>query len=107
MTHLRRETKAKTDFFVLEDMKAALARHLNAALLECSAIANDLSVVDADQIMTDLRAEFDPYNETAPIQDCFTDGFYAHECNVIDVGGEPITNHGKLPSGVYKPVVAE
>lgn len=89
----------KADWYVLEDMRGAITRHLNAALIECSAMSQDLSVVDPDQLMVDIRAAFDPLLETATVQDCFSDAFHAAVCKLKDAGLEPIARANTLPSG--------
>jgi len=90
---------AHADYFILGDMKAALRRHLNAALIECAALSRELTQVDPDGVMIDLRAEFDPHEETAPIQDIFTDGFHTALDIVKECGGEPLAARKELPSG--------
>jgi len=92
----------KADWYTLMDIKQAIARHLSAALIECSALSRDLNTVDPDQLMTDLRAEFDPIEAQAAIQDCFVDGFHAAVCQLKDAGLEPIARHKTLPSGVVE-----
>jgi hypothetical protein len=87
------------DFFVLADMKAALRRHLNAALIECAHHARDLSTLDADDVMKNLRAQFDPEDAGAAIQDRFTDAFHGALSPLKDAGAEPLASHGELPSG--------
>ena len=92
---------APHDYLVLADMKDCLRRHLNAALIECAALAGDLGHIDADVLMPRIRAEFDPSLANARIQDCFSDGFYEALNTLRDLGGEPITAHrAVLPSGV-------
>lgn len=98
-------SKGREDWFVLDDMRAALTRHLNAAIIECSAMARDLSgdVVDPDQLMTDLRHMFDPYGDHSHIQDLFSDTFHRAYSAVSDNRGEPLSARSDLlPSGVAK-----
>ena len=87
------------DWFALDAMKDAIRRHLLAALLECSAIARDFVALDADQLMTDLRAEFDPEFSNALIQDAFREAFFAHYGALKDLGVEPLVRAKTLPSG--------
>ena len=86
------------DYAVLEDMRAALRQHLSAALIECAAHARDLQGVDGDQLMTDLRAEFDPALTPSRVQDCFSDGFHAASAQVAQFY-VPLSRKA-LPSGV-------
>jgi len=90
---------ALDDYFILDDMKAALRRHLSAALRECAALARDLAVIDGDDVMGDLRKQFDAETAHACIQDCFSEGFTDHVNAVRDAGGEPLTARTGLPSG--------
>ncbi len=64
-------------------------------------LARDLSRIDPDDVMTALRAEFDPGIVNAPIQDCFSDGFF-YALNLIrDQGCAPISAHrAEMLSGV-------
>ena len=88
------------DCYVLLDMKACLRRHLDAGLIECAALSRDLAQLDPDSIMAALRGQFDPQAPAAPIQDCFSDGFYKAIDEIKDKGGEPIGARGtELPSG--------
>jgi hypothetical protein len=94
---------ALQDFFVLADMKAALRRHLNAALIECACHARDLGTLDADDVMRDLRGQFDPESRTSPIQDCFADAFHTAGAALKDTGGDPLAARQELASGAQAP----
>jgi len=88
------------DWAALDAMRDALRRHLTAALVECATISRDLTVVDADQLMTDLRMAFDPHVANANIQDAFSDAFGNAYSTLMDAGLEPITSRKTLASGV-------
>lgn len=98
-TLARVRPNASDDWACLDEMKHRIRQHLSAALLECSAIARDLTVVDADQLLVDLRHNFDPNLAMSPIQDAFADGFYTSLTALKDAGAEPISNVARLPSG--------
>lgn len=88
------------DWFTIASMKDALRRHIEAGLLECSAMSRDLVELDPDQVVVDLRDQFDPLIETSAVQDLFSDAFFSaarhlHENKV----GEPLTSRKCLPSG--------
>jgi len=87
------------DYFILDEMKTALRRHLSAALIECAALARDLTLIDADDAMRNVRAEFDADAHDAPVQDCFSNAFGKMTDAVRDAGGEPLAARAKLPSG--------
>ena len=103
LARARKQTRPTSadDWYVLEDMKAALRRYLNAALIECAGLSRDLTgdAVDPDQLMTDLRASFDPSLAESAIQDAFADAFHAAQDALKNAGCEPITTRKCLPSG--------
>jgi len=79
------------DWFIMEEHRAILVRHLSAALSEIHASSRDFEIIDPDQYMVDLRAEFDPLGERSAIHDLFSDAFSAHKGKLKDAGLEPIT----------------
>ncbi len=99
---IRPVSQGLQDWFVLDEMRDCLRRHLNAGLLECAAIAaRDLGALDADAVMADLRRAFDPEDATSPIQDAFADAFCAPYARLKESGCTPLTGHATLPSGAY------
>ena len=99
--YLSRKPRAHSayDWFVLDDMKSCLRRHLSAALIECAALSRELNAVDGDTLMPALNAQFDPLTRESTIQDCFSDGF-AHAHAALRVSGsEPLAVRTELPSG--------
>lgn len=98
---LNKLPNSSDDWFVLEDMKQALTRHLQAALIECAALSRDLTgvAVDPDQLLVDVRHQFDPDSAVSPIQDAFADAFFKHVSALKDASAEPITSRKSLPSG--------
>jgi hypothetical protein len=87
------------DWFVIDEMKACLRRHLQAARAECVAIATDLETIDADQLITDIDSNFCPLTKESRIQDNFSDAFHAALGELKNAGQEPITSRNSLPSG--------
>jgi len=97
---IRPVSQGLQDWFVLDEMKDCLRRHLNAGLLECSAVAaRDLGALDADAVMADLRRAFDPESRASPIQDAFADAFFAPYARLKESGCAPLTPRAALPSG--------
>lgn len=99
--YLSRKPQARQaeDWFTVDDMKACLRRHLGAALIECAALSRELTQLDGDRIMSDLRMQFDPLASDAVIQDCFSDGFGPALAYLRDSGNEPLAVRAELPSG--------
>ena len=90
------------DWFLIEEHKAILVRHLEAALAEIGSTVTDFVSVDADQYLVDVRHQFNPRWEASPIQDAFSDAFKRHQSALKDLGGEPVMNRKAMPSGVLK-----
>jgi hypothetical protein len=99
--YLSRKPRARSayDWFVLDDMKSCLRRHLSAALIECSALSRELDAVDGDALMPALNAQFDPLAGDSAIQDCFSDGFASAQATLRDSGSQPLAVRAELPSG--------
>lgn len=87
------------DWFTVDEFRAVMRKHLNAALAEIGAQARDLTHIDPDQFMVDLRSEFDPEDANSRIQDCFADAFHAAQAALRDKRGEPLSSKKTLPSG--------
>lgn len=93
---------ASQDWYVLREMKAAIRDGLNAGLLKCQDLARDLTIVDPDELMVQLRCAFDPLQESA-VQDLFSDAFHRASADVMNAGGEPVSARQAMPSGIAKP----
>lgn len=91
--------RAADDWFVLDEMKACMRRHLGAALIECAALSRELTTLDGDCVMAALRAQFDPYLAGTSVKDCFSDGFRSGLAVLKDSGDEPLAVRAELPSG--------
>lgn len=105
-TLTRLKPNATDAWAALEEFRQIMVKHITAGLSEVSGKAVDLEpFFDADQFMTDMRAEFDPYNENAGIQDCFANAFHAASKAIKEQGGEPLFHsaRGLMPSGIAKP----
>lgn len=89
-------SQAISDHATLDEMRDCIRRHLSAALLECSALSRDLTILDPDAVMRDVRKQFDGLDEASPIQDGFTDAFNDSRAKL---GVEPL-RRGTMPSGV-------
>lgn len=93
---------ATTDWYVIREMKSILCNSLHEGLAKCSGLSRELTLLDADEVMAEVRAMFDPLDHSS-IQDCFEDAFYKAEGDLKDAGGEPITVQKNLPSGAALP----
>lgn len=96
------EWAARDDRLIMRDMMDRLRKALSEALGDCERWSVDLKHIDADQLMTDLRAEFDPYEERSAIQDAFSDVFGAAWKKRSAALGETLWNKDEMPSGALK-----
>lgn len=93
---------ARDDRLIMRDMMTEITKALSGALNQCELWSMDLKHVDADQLVTDLRAAFDPYQENAAIQDLFSDAFGTAWKKRRAALNETLWNADELPSGALK-----
>lgn len=92
-----RLSESIADYCILREMSESIRAHLNAALLECSALSRDLATLDPDAVRAALAAQFGP---EGTVQDCFADAFHDGRCKLADAGAEPLTATARYLMGV-------
>lgn len=94
--------KYMNDHLVLQEMKAAIRKHLQAAMTECAKLSDELQMLDADDLMAAVRKQFDGSDEDSAVQDCFSDAFWPAMAQCADNRGEPVSFREDMPSGAAK-----
>lgn len=87
-TLIRPVSQGMQDWFVLEQMQQIMRQHLQAGLIACSEVSRDLSALDPDQVMVDLRVAFDPHEKD--IRDNFSNAFFHAFGKLKESGCEPL-----------------
>lgn len=102
------ENNALDDRALMRAMMTKLRDALHAAINECDLLSVHLKDIDGEQLMADIRHEFDPESNVSPIQDAFHGAFMptwrkrkgAHQALLIE--------KGELASGAEQaPLAAE
>jgi hypothetical protein len=71
-----------TDAAVYAEMEAVIKKHMQAAMMECATLAQDLTVADPMQVVANLNTEFAWYH----LSDRFSDAVDMFRGDLCDLG---------------------
>jgi hypothetical protein len=80
-----------TDAAVYAEMEAVIKKHVQAAMMECATIAQDLTVADPMQAVANLNSAFTWYH----LGDNFSDAVDMFRSDLCDLGVDFATAYNK------------